>query len=261
MGDDFGITGKTTLVTGSGRNIGRAIVLELASHGANVIVNARSNRAEADAVAKKAEDLGVRSLVVMGEAADKATVERMQTEAEQTFGGVDIYVSNAARRLYKDFFTITDEDWHYYLDQQLTASWYLAKAFVPGMRDRGWGRVVHINGEDGWLGGYSRIPHSVGKGGLLYGHGCVRAQAEPAIGQQGDRLIQGTGSTVIGGLGERDAEVSGGRVRQPGRSRRPGHPCRPPRPSWAARRHRSTKRSLACGPRSTPPRTRRSRPG
>ena len=102
----------------------------------------------------------------MGDAADKATVERMQTQAEETFGGVDIYVSNAARRLYKDFFEITDEDWHYHLNQQLTASWYLAKAFVPGMRDRGWGRVVHINGEDGWLGGWTRIPHSVGKGGL-----------------------------------------------------------------------------------------------
>ena len=55
---------------------------------------------------------------------------------------------------------------------------------------------------------------AVGLGGLLHGHGCVRAQAEPAIGQQGDRLIQGTGSTVVGGLGERDAEVSGGRVGQ-----------------------------------------------
>jgi 3-oxoacyl-[acyl-carrier protein] reductase len=166
LSDDFGLAGKTALVTGSGRNIGRAIVLELAGRGANVIVNTRSNKAEADAVAKEAEALGARSLVVLGEAADKATVERMRTQAEEAFGGVDIYVSNAARRLYKDFFEITDEDWHYYLNQQLTASWYLAKAFVPGMRERGWGRVVHINGEDGWLGGWSRVPHSVGKGGL-----------------------------------------------------------------------------------------------
>ena len=166
MSDDFGIAGKTALVTGSGRNIGRAIVLELAGRGANVIVNTRSDKAEADAVAKEAEDLGARALVVMGDAADKATVERMRTQAEETFGGVDIYVSNAARRLYKDFFEITDEDWDYHLNQQLTASWYLAKAFVPGMRDRGWGRVVHVNGEDGWLGGWTRVPHSVGKGGL-----------------------------------------------------------------------------------------------
>jgi len=130
------------LVTGSGRNIGRAIVLELAGRGANVTVNTRSNEAEANAVAKEAEDLGARALAVIGDAADKATVERMRAQAEETFGGVDIYVSNAARRLYKDFFTITDDDWDHYLNQQLTASWYLAKAFVPGMRDRGWGVAV-----------------------------------------------------------------------------------------------------------------------
>lgn len=166
MSDDFGIEGKTALVTGSGRNIGRAIALELAARGANVVINAHSDEAEGKAVAKEVEGFGVGSLVVMGDASDKATVESMRSQAEEMFGGVDIYVSNAARRLYKDFFTITDEEWHYHLNQQLTASWHLAKAFVPGMRDRGWGRVVHINGEDGWLGGWTRIPHSVGKGGL-----------------------------------------------------------------------------------------------
>jgi 3-oxoacyl-[acyl-carrier protein] reductase len=166
MNDDFGIAGKTALVTGSGRNIGRAIVLELAARGANVIVNARSNEAEAEMVAKEAESLGVRSLVVLGPAQEKTTVEQIRTRAEEAFGGVDISVSNAARRLHKDFFETTDEDWHYHLNQQLTASWYLAKAFVPGMRDRGWGRLVHIIGDGGWNGNPVAIPHSVGEGGL-----------------------------------------------------------------------------------------------
>jgi 3-oxoacyl-[acyl-carrier protein] reductase len=166
MSDDFGIVGKTALVTGSGRNIGRAIVLELAARGANVIVNARSNEAEAEAVAKEAEGLGVRSLVVLGPAQEKATVEQIRTRADEAFGGVDISVSNAARRLHKDFFETTDEDWHYHLNQQLTASWYLAKAFVPGMCDRGWGRVLHIIGDGGWNGNPRAIPHSVGESGL-----------------------------------------------------------------------------------------------
>jgi 3-oxoacyl-[acyl-carrier protein] reductase len=181
VSDDFGIAGKTALVTGSGRNIGRAIALELAARGANVIVNTRSNQAEAETVAKEAESLGVRSLVVMGDAAEKATVERMRTEAEKAFGGVDIYVSNAARRQDKDFFEVTDEEWHYYRDQQLDASWYLAKALVPSMRDRGWGRVVHITGAGGFVGVWNAIAHSVGEGGL---HSMTKCLAQ-GLGQYG----------------------------------------------------------------------------
>ena len=66
-------------------------------------------------------------------AAELSTIEELKAVAEERFGRVDMYVSNAARRLYKDFFETTNEDWHEYLNQQLTASWYLAKAFVPGM--------------------------------------------------------------------------------------------------------------------------------
>jgi 3-oxoacyl-[acyl-carrier protein] reductase len=164
--DDFGLAGKTALVTGSGRNIGRAIALELATRGANIIVNTHRNEAEANAVAQEAERLGVRSLVVLGDASDLATVHQMRARAEEAFGGVDISVSNAARRLHKDFFETTNEEWHYHLNQQLTASWYLAKAFVPGMRERGWGRVVHISGEGGWMGNPMAIPHATGEGGL-----------------------------------------------------------------------------------------------
>jgi 3-oxoacyl-[acyl-carrier protein] reductase len=164
--DDLSLTGKTALVTGSGRNIGRAIAVEFATRGANVIVNARTNREEAETVRKEVESYGVGALAVVGDAGDRAVVEEMKRRSEEMFGRVDIYVSNAARRLYKDFFETTDDDWHRYLNQQLSASWYLAKAFVPGMQAAGWGRIIHINGGDGWKGDWTRIPHSVGKGGL-----------------------------------------------------------------------------------------------
>ena len=71
-----------------------------------------------------------------------------------------------------------------------------------------------LEGEDDALMDVAAFQLAVGLGGLLHGHGCVRAQAEPAIGEQGDRFIQGTGSTVRRGLGERDAVVSGGGVGQ-----------------------------------------------
>jgi NAD(P)-dependent dehydrogenase (short-subunit alcohol dehydrogenase family) len=167
MNQELDFTGKTILVTGSGRNIGRAIILEFAGRGANVVINARSNKDEAHAVAAEAQKLGAQTLVVMGDASDLATVENFRSQIEKCFGRLDMYVVNAARRLFKDFFDLTHEDWHYYLNQQLSSAWYLAKAFVPGMREAHWGRIIHINGNDGIRGGWERIPHSVAKGGLL----------------------------------------------------------------------------------------------
>ena len=163
---DLDFTGKTILVTGSGRNIGRAIILEFAARGANVVINSRSNEEEARSVEQEAQALGAKTLVVMGTAGELETAEEMRKRTEQTFGRVDNYVSNAARRLSKTFFETTNEDWHFFLNQQLTASWYLAKAFVPGMMEAGWGRIIHMNGPDGYSGGWTRVPHSTAKGAL-----------------------------------------------------------------------------------------------
>jgi 3-oxoacyl-[acyl-carrier protein] reductase len=163
---DLDFSDRTMLVTGSGRNIGRAVVLEFAARGANVVINVRSNRDEAEAVAHEAEGLGGNALVVLGDVSDPVTIERIKEQVEQRFGHLDMYVSNAAQRLHKSFLDTTDEEWHYHLNQQLTASWHLAKAFVPRMQEQGWGRIIHINGPDGYQGGWMRAPHSVAKGGL-----------------------------------------------------------------------------------------------
>ena len=81
---DLDFTGKTILVTGSGRNIGRAIMLEFAACGANVIMNSRTNEAEARGVEHEAQTLGAQTLVVMGAAGALTTVEDMQRRAEET---------------------------------------------------------------------------------------------------------------------------------------------------------------------------------
>ena len=118
---DLDFTGKTILVTGSGRNIGRAIILAFAARGANVIMNSCTNEAEARSVEREAQALGAKTLVVMGAAGEITTVEEMQRRAEAPFGRVEMYVSNAARRPHKAFFDTTHEDWHFFLNQQLTA--------------------------------------------------------------------------------------------------------------------------------------------
>lgn len=166
MKDELNFHDKTMLVTGSGRNIGRAIIREFAARGANVVINARSNVEEARSVEKEAQLLGAATAVVMGPPAELAVVDELKAVVEKRFGRLDMYVSNAARRLNRSFFETSNEDWHFYLNQQLTASWYLAKAFVPGMQEAGWGRIIHMNGPDGWVGGWTRAPHSAAKGAL-----------------------------------------------------------------------------------------------
>ncbi|BCB76604.1 3-oxoacyl-[acyl-carrier-protein] reductase [Phytohabitans flavus] len=160
------LASKTALVTGSGRNIGRAVALEFAARGANVIVNSRTNREEVDAVAKEARDLGVGVIAAVGDISQQETIDEIAAQAKEQFGGVDIYVSNAAIRPFQSFFDLTVDDWLSVLNTQLNASFRLAKTFVPGMVEKKWGRIIHITGPDAFLGLSHRAHNVTAKGGL-----------------------------------------------------------------------------------------------
>src|SRR5438552_14005179 len=97
------LAGKVAVVTGAGRNIGRAIALTLAEGGASIVVNTRSNRAEADAVAREIDAAGGKALVHIGDVADVAAVQAMADAAVKQFGRIDILVNNAALRREKPF--------------------------------------------------------------------------------------------------------------------------------------------------------------
>src|SRR5688572_27982806 len=97
------LAGKVAIVTGAGRNIGRAIALALAKGGAAVVVNARSNRAEAESVAKEIEAAGGKALVHISDVADANAVQAMADAAIKAFGRIDILVNNAALRRERSF--------------------------------------------------------------------------------------------------------------------------------------------------------------
>src|ERR1700748_2553419 len=97
------LQGKVAIVTGAGRNIGRAIALTLAEAGASVLVNVRGNRAEAEAVAREIESHGGKARVHLGDVADAAAVQAMADAAIKHFGRIDILVNNAALRREKPF--------------------------------------------------------------------------------------------------------------------------------------------------------------
>ena len=113
------LDGKVALVTGSGRNIGRATVLKFASEGADVVVNARTNNEEARA-------LGVRALSIIADVSDSTQVANMVDQTVKELGKIDILVSNAAIRPHDSFTDLTLEDWQRVRGVVLDGAFYLA---------------------------------------------------------------------------------------------------------------------------------------
>ena len=161
------LEGRVALVTGSGRNIGRAIILKLAAEGANVVVNARSNREEAESVAAEAAALGVESLAVVADVADEPQVGGMFAAAIERFGKVDILVSNAAIRPHKPFLELTLEDYERVRGVVLDGAFYCARAAIPSMKRNGSGRIVFLTGDGAWNGSAQRSHVSAAKMGVV----------------------------------------------------------------------------------------------
>ena len=146
------LAGKVALVTGSGRNIGRATALELARRGADVVVNSRSNSEEASSVADEARALGVRALALLADVGDEAQVHQMVETAVGELGRIDVLVNNAGLR---DSSPITDmsvERWRQAMAVNLDGPFFCTRAVVPGMIEAGWGRIINVAGLNAFKG-------------------------------------------------------------------------------------------------------------
>jgi 3-oxoacyl-[acyl-carrier protein] reductase len=161
------LDGKVALVTGSGRNIGRATVLRLADEGAHVVVNSRSNQAEADAVANEARARGVKALSVLADVASKEQVDNMMAKALSEFGRIDILINNAAIRPHKPFTELTWQDWEQVRGVVLDGALYCTRAVIESMVANRYGRVVFFTGEGAFSGGSGRAHVSAAKMGLV----------------------------------------------------------------------------------------------
>ena len=134
------LEGKVALVTGSGRNIGRATAIELARRGANVVVNARSNQEEADSVVAEIQSLGRKAIAAIADVGVQEQVDAMMAEAMSAFGRVDILVNNAGLRAADPITDMTMEQWRSVMAVNLDGPFYCSQAVIPGMMERGWGR-------------------------------------------------------------------------------------------------------------------------
>lgn len=172
--DNKPLAGKTALVTGASRNIGRAIALRLAAAGADVVVNTLQDSDAAQAVAREIETLGGKCLVQVADIVDRQAVTTMVREAKAAFGAIDILVCNASSRGQIDFLELDYASWRRVIDISLDGTFHCAQATLPGMIAKGWGRIITLGGIS-WHTGVKRRAHNLtSKSGLT---GLTRALA------------------------------------------------------------------------------------
>lgn len=164
--NDPELKGRTAFVSGSGRNIGRAVAVRLAKMGCNVIVNGSSDESACRETAELVAGTGVESLVAMGDVGRADHVEDVARQALRRFGVIDVLVNNAARRPHKPFLETTDEDWSVAVDAALAGTFRLSRAFLPGMIGNGWGRIVNFAGMKSIRGYFEGAPISAAKHGV-----------------------------------------------------------------------------------------------
>ena len=160
------LSGRTAFVSGSGKNIGRAIALRLAGMGCNVVINGSSDRAACEEAAELVAGQGVSAIVAMGDMGRADDAARLSREALARFGTVDILVNNAARRPHKPFLETSDDDWDAVVDVALTGAFRMARAFLPGMVDQRWGRIINFAGMKAIRGYFEGAPISAAKHGV-----------------------------------------------------------------------------------------------
>ncbi len=160
------LDGAVAIVTGSARNIGRAIALQLAAAGAAVVVNARTSREAAEETAGRIEAAGGRAMVHLADVADPNQVEAMVEAAIDRFGRLDILVNNAALRRNAPVTEITYDDWREITASILDAAFLCVRASVPHLGKHGRGAIVNIGGVAGHAGVGGRAHVVAAKAGV-----------------------------------------------------------------------------------------------
>jgi 3-oxoacyl-[acyl-carrier protein] reductase len=178
------LAGKVALVTGGSRGIGRAIAVALAAAGADVAVNYRTRKRDADQVRALVEEAGQRCVTVRADVSAAAEVARMVESVEGALGPVAILVNNAGIVRPQPVHEISEADWDQILDVNLKSVFLVTQAVLPGMRAAGWGRIVNLSSTAAQVGGIIGPHYAASKAGIL---GLTHAYAA---------LLAGEGITV-----------------------------------------------------------------
>jgi len=168
------LDGKIALITGASRGIGRACALALAAAGADIAVNFLIREDQAKETLSLVEQIGKHAILAQADVSQRSDVERMVGEIEHRLGPIGILVNNAGIAIQKPFDQLTEEDWDRTLAVNLKSAFLLTRAVLPGMRARGFGRVINISSGAAQTGGVIGPHYAASKAGL---HGLTHGYA------------------------------------------------------------------------------------
>jgi len=161
------LEGKTALVTGASRGIGRAIALELANEGAKVAINYQSSDAKAKEVADEITNHGGTCILAKANLANPQEARAMVQRVADQFGHLDVLVNNAGITRDKQLRKMTDEDWLEVIQTNLNAVFFCTSAAIPIMTAQSYGRIINIGSMNGQVGAFGQANYSASKGGII----------------------------------------------------------------------------------------------
>jgi NAD(P)-dependent dehydrogenase (short-subunit alcohol dehydrogenase family) len=175
------LTGRVALVTGAAKRIGRSVALRLASEGADVIVNYRNSKAEADEVVTQISATGRRAMAVRADVAKRTDVLALFATVEKEFGRLDILVNNAGMFFRAKFEELTEEQWDTILDANLKSQFLCSQTAAPLLRRSGQGRIINFASLGGLLAWPAYTHYCVSKAGVIMLTRCLARALAPEI--------------------------------------------------------------------------------
>jgi NAD(P)-dependent dehydrogenase (short-subunit alcohol dehydrogenase family) len=172
--DIFDLTGKVALVTGGSKGLGKAMARVLAEAGADIVISSRHEDELKPALAEILQGTGRRGAYVVADLSRRPEAERLARAALDRMGRVDILVNNAGSNIPQAIDQIKDESWDQIMELNLSSIMALTRALVPQMKERRWGRIIHISSIMGFVSKEGRNAYSATKSALL---GLARANA------------------------------------------------------------------------------------
>ncbi len=161
------LKGRCAIVTGSGRGIGKAIAMKLASYGANIVINDIPSSEDADVTCEEIKAMGVDSIVVKGDVRNKEDVETLITEAMNKFGKIDIFVNNAGITRDGLMIRMSEDDWDLVMDINLKGAFNCIKAVARPMMKQKSGAIINIASIVGVMGNAGQANYVASKAGLI----------------------------------------------------------------------------------------------